>query len=558
MTQIRVDPLQLLESAHQLAGLSAKLAELAEEAGEAGESAPSYDGQFGPQVQAMAGELQSMITKQAQRLAELTSDLRILSEEFAKADQESVSGIAGLNQALREWASELGLLAEDGSIAWGPLSSFLLGLAQPRQPLAPLTAPMGAGDRPPWWGPLVQGMQRIWSWFDSTVAEPLRDIPETWRGNLENLRIIEAQAAAHGWFAYDRTINQFIYDRLGTWRDNFAMLNTIWTEKLWAVQEPGLPADGPISEAMLTMSALDSNGIPISPVGADLVRLIDERGGVGVHFSDVITDGTAGVTPFKGLVVLPNAYTDPSTQSAADNAALVGHELAHTLQRDLPEFPDGIPLDGSWPMAGSWPVTPDGIDPGSFEYGFPILGDFTLYMEVQSNIVGKAIEYDLLAVQLASLPAGSLDAIDIADRMDGLANDIATYTGTAADAAAYVVQDYDGHEMYIGEMVKEVIFGARIPDGGWEHWLSQQGFSNESIDHIQEIANQGVPESVWLSGMLESPGTSAAIQSTPTPTATPSVTPTTVPSPTLSPSPSPTPSSTPQPPSPALSAEPPD
>jgi len=162
---------------------------------------------------------------------------------------------------------------------------------------------------------LVQGMQRIWSWFDSTVAEPLRDIPETWRGNLENLRIIEAQAAAHGWFAYDRTINQFIYDRLRTWRDNFAMLNTIWTEKLWAVQEPGLPADGPISAAMLTMSALDSNGIPISPVGADLVRLIDERGGVGVHFSDVITDGTAGVTPFKGLVVLPNAYTDPSTQS---------------------------------------------------------------------------------------------------------------------------------------------------------------------------------------------------------------------------------------------------
>jgi len=281
-------------------------------------------------------------------------------------------------------------------------------------------------------------------------------------------------------------------------------------------------------------------------------------GGLGQAHPGLMQTLPAGVTPFKGLVVLPNAYIDPHTQSTAGNAALVGHELAHILQRDLPEFPNGIPLDGSWPMAGSWPVTPDGVDPGSFEYGFPILGDFTLYMEVQSNIVGKAVEYDLLAAQLASLPAGSLDAIDIADRMDGLANDIATYTGTAADAAAYVVQDYDGHEMYVGEMVKEVVFGARIPDGGWEHWLSQQGFSNEAIDRIQEIANQGAPESVWLSGMLESPGTSAAIQATPIPTATPTLTPTTIPSPTLSPTPSPTPTSTPQPPSPTSSAEPPD
>lgn len=131
MTAIRVDPLQLLESAQQLAGLSAKLAELAEEAGEAGRSAPSYDGQFGPQVQSMAGELQSMITKQAQRLAELTSELRVHSEEFSSADQESASAIAGLNQALRNWASQRGLLTEDGSIEWAPLSSFFLGLAGP-------------------------------------------------------------------------------------------------------------------------------------------------------------------------------------------------------------------------------------------------------------------------------------------------------------------------------------------------------------------------------------------------------------------------------------------
>jgi len=143
MTQIRVDPLQLLESAQQLAGLSAKLAELADEAGESARSAPSYDGQFGPQVKSMAGELQSIITKQAQRLAELTSDLRVASEGFAKADEESASGIEGLSQALRDWATQRGLLTEDGSLAWAPLSSFLLGLAHPRQPLAQTADPVG-------------------------------------------------------------------------------------------------------------------------------------------------------------------------------------------------------------------------------------------------------------------------------------------------------------------------------------------------------------------------------------------------------------------------------
>jgi len=150
MTQIRVDPLQLLESAQQLAGLSAKLAELAEEAGETGRSAPSYEGQFGPQVQAMASELQGIITKQAQRLAELTSDLRIASEGFAKADEESASGIEGLSQALRDWATQRGLLTEDGSLAWAPLSNFLLGLAYPRQPLAQTADQVGpdAGRTP--------------------------------------------------------------------------------------------------------------------------------------------------------------------------------------------------------------------------------------------------------------------------------------------------------------------------------------------------------------------------------------------------------------------------
>ncbi len=46
---------------------------------------------------------------------------------------------------MRDWASQRGLLTQDGSIAWAPLSSFLLGLAHPRQPLGPREAQsMGA------------------------------------------------------------------------------------------------------------------------------------------------------------------------------------------------------------------------------------------------------------------------------------------------------------------------------------------------------------------------------------------------------------------------------
>jgi hypothetical protein len=541
MTQIRVDPLQLLESAHQLAGLSAKLAELAEEAGETGASAPSYDGQFGPQVHAMAGELQVMITKQAQRLAELTADLRILSEEFARADHESASGIEGLSQALRDWASQLGILAEDGSLAWGPLSSFLLGMAQPREPLGPQTAASGDQDRPPWWGPLVLGMERIWSWFDSSVGEPLRDSPETWRSNLENLRIIEAQAAAQGWFAYDRTVNQFINERIETWKDNLAMLDVIWNEKLATRQEPGMPADGPLTAALGSLTALDSYSNPISQVGTELAHLIDGRGGVTATFSDTLTGGgNAGVTPLKGLIFLPNRYSDQAYQAEQIPSLLVAHELAHVLQRDLPEYPDG------WLPAGSWIFNQEGgIAPFEFRVGSPALGDFTLYMEVQSNIIAGAIEYDFLGAERSQYAIGSREYQQLTLDMDQVSNTLATYTANPADACAYVLQDhrYAGTGFYTGEMVREVLLGPRIPPGGWDYWLAQQGFSEAAITHIADIAAAGTPNDVWLSGMLDYDWQPSQAVPTATPTPTPTPTPTATPIPTPAPAASETPPS---------------
>jgi len=558
MIRIRVDPAELRRAALEIDEASQGFRGLGERALRATSDAPSYDGQFGPDVWGIGADAYARMSSRADRLSALSQELDRIAEAFAKADQQSLDGLAQLEQNFRDWLIEAGLLAPDGTIPQGSLLSFLSPgfLVAP----SPTMDTDGEGEKPPWWGPLAQSVEGIRRWFDSSVGEPLRDMPMTWRGNLYNARIIALNAAAQGWFAYDQAVNQFIRDRVGTWQNNLAMLDVIWNEKVWAVQEPGLPADGPITSAMATISQTDLNGNAVSIVGSELAQLIDDRGGVAVHFSDLITGGTAGVAPTRGLVVLPNRYQSALVQAVPGNAGLVAHELAHVLQRDLPEFPDGFPPFGTGPMAGSWPFTPEGINPLSVEYGVPLLGDFTLYMEVQSNIVGMGIEYDLLGEELANLSPGSLRRGTIISRMDAIEVHLATYTGPAADAAAYVPQQYNGHEMYVGEMVKEVIFGARIPDGGWEHWLAQQGFSDKAIERIQQIASKGVPEPVALSGMLDGPGTAAVAPSTPsatpTPTATPTVTPTSSPTPTPSPTPSPTP--TPEPPTPTSTTELPD
>ncbi|MFV2045019.1 MAG: hypothetical protein ACC700_17500 [Anaerolineales bacterium] len=482
------------------------------------------------------------MSSRADRLSELSQELDRIAEAFAKADQQSLDGLAQLERDFRDWLIEAGLLSPDGTIPQDSLLSFL----GPGFLVAPTpTMDMdGESEKPPWWGPLAQAAARVGGLFDSNVGEPLRDMPETWRGILYNARIIALSAAAQGWFAYDQSLNQFFRERWGMWKDNLAMLDVIWNEKVWAVQEAGLPADGPITSAMAALAETDSNGIPISIVGAELVQLIENRGGVNVHFSDLLTRGRNGVAPIRGLIVVPNRYMDASYQSVRENSLLVGHELAHVLQRDLPEFPDG------YAPAGSWIYDSDGrLSPLSFETGSPVVGDFTLYMEVQSNIVTDTIQYDQLAAERSSYPTGSPQYVALSSEMQLIADDLATYTGNPADAAAYILQDYrwSAPSFYEGEMVREVIFGPRIPPGGWEHWLAEQGFSEAAIKHIADIAGSGVPNKVWLEGMLDydwQPNQSTATP-TPTPTGTPTPTPTTTPTPT--PSPTQTPTSSPSP-----------
>lgn len=487
MTRIRVDPPLLIQVAQRIQAVAASVRRAGDQASIATASAPDYEGQFGAPVAAMGSELQSQAAALAGALDDLSQQLLAKAQAFALADQASLSAIEDVVRYLGPILAALRTLETYGlaqAFPWLPIERLLRlgGLVDGDGGGAP--PPPQPPPQPPWWAPIAIGLGGVWNW-------------------------------------YDQNVNRRIYEAVDVWGDNLAMLDVIWNRKLHAVQTPGLPANGPITAAMLTLASTDAQGNPISPVGADVARLIDQRGGATIVFADALSaGGTAGVAPMRGVIWLPNRYADPQTQRDPESAALIAHESAHLLQRDLPEFPDGFPAL----RTGSWPFGPGGFEPFDLTHGAPLVGDFTLYMEVQSNIVQKTIQYDFLSARLAALPPADPARPAIQAQMDTLANHLATYTGNPTDAAAYVVQEYRGYGMYSGEMVREAIEGARIPPGGWQHWLTQQGFSDQSIQHITDVAAQGVPQPVNLSGMLRippAPGSQPPLVPTPEPVPTP-------------------------------------
>jgi hypothetical protein len=78
----------------------------------------------------MGSEMQDLIYQQSKRLAQLASNLHETAVRFANADQESVAHFTAMNEDLRAWTAQLGLLTSEGAITWGRLSSFLLWLMQ--------------------------------------------------------------------------------------------------------------------------------------------------------------------------------------------------------------------------------------------------------------------------------------------------------------------------------------------------------------------------------------------------------------------------------------------
>ena len=288
-----------------------------------------------------------------------------------------------------------------------------------------------------------------------------------------------------------------------------------------AVQEPGLPPDGPLTRAFEAMMVVSSTGEPASPVGAELVELMRDR---QVNVTFILPGG--GASTWEGQILLADRLVDPTKLDKPGNAALVGHELTHDLQRSLDDpyyWPKGtIKLEG--PSRG-------------------IVGDSTNYMEVLAYIVGDTIEYDLL-LQKSSVVA--LSAVEN-QRLINIQNDLATLTDPDAwSAAQSIAVKFQNCDVYLDNYVIEYALpDHRIPPGGWEHWLRELGFSDASIDHINSISSKGTPQPL----QALDPHTGKIITATPTPTITPTsvstAPPPSTPVPVSSSSPSPTPDPSP-------------
>jgi hypothetical protein len=148
VTVIRVDPVLLESCASRIEAQADSLRDI-REAMRAGQQAPSYDGQFGPHVQAINSEAWSRISVEADRLEALADVLRRKADEFATADRWSnvgvrwtgLGGIAGATTRADDvpwWLGLLiGVIPEDDLLAllhelellgWGQAVSTLLAI----------------------------------------------------------------------------------------------------------------------------------------------------------------------------------------------------------------------------------------------------------------------------------------------------------------------------------------------------------------------------------------------------------------------------------------------
>ena len=568
MADIRVDPPSLREAAAKLSDAADRTRKLAEDAAESAASAPSYDGQFGSQVQSMGAEAHAQMTAVATKLTALSDALLIKAEEFEAADRETEGGLAGLFAQFRSWLDSLGRpLASEATSPWVLLSPNFEWLLQDDRP-------DDAGE--PWYKQLAIELSKAWNWYhqtvnrpiydsletwrgigdngqkialyylaqawfayDKTVNQPIYDSAETWRGNLDNARTIVLYGLARLWFGYDTLVNRPIRESLDTWKSNIEMAELIWNSKINAIQEPGLPADGPITASLSAMSALDGAGNQVSPVGADVARLTDGRS-VNVTFWDT---GGAGVAPLPGRIILPEGYIGGGQAAPEFNVGLVAHELTHVLERDLGDpayWPSGWNHSNALMFA-------DG--PEDLIY---IVGESTNYMEVMSYIVGEAVEYDLLS----QIPPAALTLREV-DRLAAIEDNLATYTDPdSANAARYMLTTHPGAEVYRANYVHELgVSDGRIPAGGWDHWLKEMGFSEAATQRIQDIASRGTVQQIDPASL--DPKTGLVVTPTPAPTTTPTVMPspttTQTPTPTVTATPSASSSPTPTPAAPATS-----
>lgn len=96
MTIIRVDPAILRQASQGTSGIGATLSQVGGSVLSKASSAPSYDGQFGPRVQAIGHEALGRAQGLSGRMNDLSGQLRTKAQAFETAD---TAGVAGLKLA---------------------------------------------------------------------------------------------------------------------------------------------------------------------------------------------------------------------------------------------------------------------------------------------------------------------------------------------------------------------------------------------------------------------------------------------------------------------------
>jgi hypothetical protein len=437
--------------------------------------------------------------KVAQNLSALAQELQTKGEAFEAADLAGVLGLDAILARFEAWLSSDHLLALD-EFPFDYVSQLLIlgTLLRPHGGATPDEEPEW---KPPWWAPIAVRGYEMWSWFDEHIGLPIRDFTGK-----------TAIRVKQGWdgiaWAFYISSTQNPETQMAMWINDYVL----------TVQEPGLPPDGPLTAAYEAMMVVGPTGDPASIVGTELVDLMRDR---RVNVSFILPSGS-GASPWEGRILLAERLVDPSKLDVPENAALVGHELTHDLQRDIndPRF---------WPDGGLKFEEP--------KRGY--IGDSTNYMEVLAYIVGDTIEYDLL-LQKSTVVVLTVDELD---RLREIEDTLATLTDPDAwSAAQSIAADHQNCEVYLNNFVLEnSLPDHRIPPGGWQHWLRETGFSDASIDYIETISARGNPRPL----PALDPNTGKIIPATPTPTITSTTTATIPPSSTPSPSSTPTPDSSP-------------
>jgi len=100
---IRVDPDTLRRYSGEFRGMAGSYRRLAKEWQAATDDAPSYEGQFGPEVRAIGEEGRARFTRDAESCHALAAYLAEKAEAFEAADLETQEGMARIHTALLDW-----------------------------------------------------------------------------------------------------------------------------------------------------------------------------------------------------------------------------------------------------------------------------------------------------------------------------------------------------------------------------------------------------------------------------------------------------------------------